>query len=314
MQKKPSHYFVVRSPFAEMILTGAKTFEFRSNAKTFACKRLAVAVAQSKGSEKELEEEAKLFRPYFEGEEEKFEKALEKAKRILRKGTANGMVIGEVETGEVSAIAGELGVSILKAKLWPEKEWVKSPGGLGIRYMPGVPRGTEAETVKLPKFPEGEKALILAYPSQMIPDIINGKSSLTCIDYFPPEFNGKVFLCDKKGKEDKIVGMFETRCASKFHPYLMRSKSAKNRVLEMLRISGSKHPAKELSSWIKDSSENDPPYYWFPVLHPQKLKTVPLKQFMETYCKNPPQKRLFPDCLEISIPQGLDLTKLFKHK
>ena len=42
-QDKPLQYFVVRSPFVELLLTGVKTFEFRTNAKTFANKRLALA-------------------------------------------------------------------------------------------------------------------------------------------------------------------------------------------------------------------------------------------------------------------------------
>ena len=42
MQGKPSHYFVIRSPYAQLVLAGVKTFEWRTNAKMFANKRLGV--------------------------------------------------------------------------------------------------------------------------------------------------------------------------------------------------------------------------------------------------------------------------------
>ena len=54
MQGKPSHYFVIRSPYAQLVLTGVKTFEWRINAKMFANKRLAVAVSKSRAYEDDL--------------------------------------------------------------------------------------------------------------------------------------------------------------------------------------------------------------------------------------------------------------------
>ena len=55
MQGKPSHYFVIRSPYAQLVLTGVKTFEWRTNAKMFANKRLAVAVSKSRTHEDDLQ-------------------------------------------------------------------------------------------------------------------------------------------------------------------------------------------------------------------------------------------------------------------
>jgi len=44
---KPTHYFVVRSPFAQAIICGQKAFEFRSQPKMFENKTLALAVARN---------------------------------------------------------------------------------------------------------------------------------------------------------------------------------------------------------------------------------------------------------------------------
>lgn len=55
MQGKPFHYFVIRSPYAQLVLTGVKTFEWRTNAKMFANKRLAVAVSKSRAHEDDLQ-------------------------------------------------------------------------------------------------------------------------------------------------------------------------------------------------------------------------------------------------------------------
>ena len=43
--------------FAQLLLTGVKLFEFRSNAKLFANKRLAIAVSKSVGTDAQLESE-----------------------------------------------------------------------------------------------------------------------------------------------------------------------------------------------------------------------------------------------------------------
>ena len=154
--EKAQRYFVVRSPFAELIVCGVKKFEFRSNAKTFANKRLAVAVSKALGTEKELRREIGYWKNRLEKKlvakspEEReaafdeFRKACEKAKELFSKTNGSGMIVGEVKTGDAGILDGESGVRILEYGLWPESEWVKSPGGLGVRYMPGVER-PEAE-------------------------------------------------------------------------------------------------------------------------------------------------------------------------
>lgn len=152
LKDKPIQYFVVRSPFAQLLLTGVKLFEFRSNAKLFANKRLAIAVSKSVGTDAQLESEfaywkkkhEKLIKNNSAAEQvtarEEFEKACKKAKTLFEKTNANGMIIGEVLTGDAREFDGDFGVDILEYKLWPEAEWVTSPGGLSVRYMPGVKR------------------------------------------------------------------------------------------------------------------------------------------------------------------------------
>ena len=149
-QDKPLQYFVVRSPFAQLLLTGVKLFEFRTNAKTFANKRLAVAVSKSTGSEDQLEADITYRGKKFEKSIKHkspaeqadarldFEKSCKKARNLFAKTNANGMIIGEVLTGDAGEFDGDFGVDILEFKLWPESDWVASPGGLGLRYMPGV--------------------------------------------------------------------------------------------------------------------------------------------------------------------------------
>ena len=149
-QDKPLQYFVVRSPFAQLLLTGVKLFEFRTNAKTFANKRLAVAVSKSTGSEDQLEADITYWGKKFEKSIKHkspaeqadarldFEKSCKKARNLFAKTNANGMIIGEVLTGDAGEFDGDFGVDILEFKLWPESDWVVSPGGLGLRYMPGV--------------------------------------------------------------------------------------------------------------------------------------------------------------------------------
>ena len=154
-QDKPLQYFVVRSPFAELLLTGVKTFEFRTNAKTFANKRLAIAVSKSAGSKDTLESQIAYWEKQLgkslkkksasEQAEAKaeFASACEKARKLFAK-DPTGKIIGEVLTGDEDVFDGDYGVHILEFKLWPQSEWLNSPGGLGLRYMPGVER-PEAE-------------------------------------------------------------------------------------------------------------------------------------------------------------------------
>ena len=151
-QDKPLQYFVIRSPYAQLILTGVKTFEFRTNAKMFANKRLAISVSKTPGAEMMLQQELAYWEKQlnksmrYKSQEEKdealaqFKKACSKAEKLFEKTNGNAMIIGEVETGDEAEFAGDFGVPILSFKLWPESEWIASPGGLGVRYMPGVKR------------------------------------------------------------------------------------------------------------------------------------------------------------------------------
>ena len=148
-QDKPLQYFVVRSPFVELLLTGVKTFEFRTNAKTFANKRLALAVSKTAGTETDLESQILYWEKQLnksikkkpasdqEAARNEFEGACKKARKLFAKTNGSGKIIGEVLTGDMDVFDGEYGVHIIEFKLWPESEWVNSPGGLGLRYMPG---------------------------------------------------------------------------------------------------------------------------------------------------------------------------------
>ena len=148
MQSKPSHYFVIRSPYAQLVLTGVKTFEWRTNAKMFANKRLAVAVSKSCAHEDDLQNDiakweklrSKFLKKANAKDREtaltKLKKNRTKAEKLFGKTNGCGMIIGEIVTGDVATYEGLLGVPILKFKLWQESEWIESPGGLGMRHMP----------------------------------------------------------------------------------------------------------------------------------------------------------------------------------
>ena len=148
-QDKPLQYFVVRSPFVELLLTGVKTFEFRTNAKTFANKRLALAVSKTAGTETDLESQIIYWEKQLnksikkkpasdqDAARNEFEGACKKARKLFTKTNGSGKIIGEVLTGDMDVFDGEYGAHIIEFKLWPESEWLNSPGGLGLRYMPG---------------------------------------------------------------------------------------------------------------------------------------------------------------------------------
>ncbi len=173
-QDKPLQYFVIRSPYAQLILTGVKTFEFRTNAKVFANRRLAVSVSKTPGTEMLLKQEFTYWEKQLnkslrnKSQEEKdealaqFKKACVKAEKLFEKTNGNGMIIGEVETGDATEFADDSGVHILSFKLWPETDWITSPGGLGVRYMPGVKRPmTEEPKIDVSKLYRSPFARIL---------------------------------------------------------------------------------------------------------------------------------------------------------
>ena len=182
-QDKPLQYFVIRSPYAQLILTGVQTFEFRTNAKMFANKRLAISVSKTPGAEMMLQQELAYWEKQlnksmrYKSQEEKdealaqFKKACSKAEKLFEKTNGNAMIIGEVETGDEAEFAGDFGVPILSFKLWPESEWVASPGGLGVRYMPGVKRPETEEpkidTAKLYKSPFSISTVRILFRSEI---------------------------------------------------------------------------------------------------------------------------------------------------
>lgn len=152
MRSKPSHYFVIRSPYAQLLLAGVKTFEWRTNANVFANKRLAISVSKSFAKEEDLQEDIEDWWKKFkrtlrditgakrEAAFVEFRKNCAKAIRLFDKTNGCGMIIGEIVTGYATDFAGDYGVPILKFKLWPESEWIESPGGLGVRHMPNRKR------------------------------------------------------------------------------------------------------------------------------------------------------------------------------
>ena len=132
------------------MVTGVKTFEFRTNAKTFSNKRLAIAVSKTAGTSEKLESDIAYWEKQLnksiknkspkeqDAARSDFEKASKQAKKLFAQSNECGKIIGEVLTGDMDVFDGEYGVHIIELKLWPESEWLISPGGLGIRYMPGT--------------------------------------------------------------------------------------------------------------------------------------------------------------------------------
>ena len=66
----------------------------------------------------------------------KLERNRAKAEKLFGKTNGCGMIIGEIVMGNIATYEGLLGIPVLEFKLWPESEWIKSPGGLGVRHMP----------------------------------------------------------------------------------------------------------------------------------------------------------------------------------
>lgn len=98
----PSHYVVIRSPFAQQILSGDKDVEYRpeASAKAMQNKTLAIAVSQSPRTPE------------------------------------SGRIIGQVTFGKMCGRGGTKKLPVLSYELWPEEDWVSSPGGQGLRPMP----------------------------------------------------------------------------------------------------------------------------------------------------------------------------------
>jgi len=149
-EELPSHYFVVKSPFAQLLLTGVKAEEYRSMPRQFANKRLAVAVARSRCTDDDFEAEASAWREWWdkpqEGETRKAHKELmddidediAAARELFHETNGCGLIIGEIETEDEFSFPGCSGVGVKSWKLWERSEWIPSPGGLGVRKMPSV--------------------------------------------------------------------------------------------------------------------------------------------------------------------------------
>ena len=123
-------YFVIKSPFAQMILLGYKDFEFRTNSNLFANKKLCVSVSRSKMSEKTFNEQIKIWGLNLE--------EIENLRNLCKKTENGGVIIGEIEFGDESFCqypAKGNGIKIIKASLWEDSKWISSPGGLGIRTI-----------------------------------------------------------------------------------------------------------------------------------------------------------------------------------
>lgn len=127
---KPTHYLVVRSPFAEALVLGIKTFEWRSWAEHLANKTVAIAVAKAKCPAGAALEESLFW---------KATPVQTVALQKLVDTPANGFIIGQVTFGEAAeypAPANGYGVYVQSAKLWKRQAWLHSPGGLGLRPLP----------------------------------------------------------------------------------------------------------------------------------------------------------------------------------
>ena len=125
---KPTHYLVVRSPYAEALCLGIKSAEFRSWAQTLAGKRVAIAVAKAPTPPGAIAEELALW------------EAARHERDLMHKTNSqapHGKIIGEVQFGEAGVCdfpyPGELCALAKSCKLWPREEWLESKGGLGLR-------------------------------------------------------------------------------------------------------------------------------------------------------------------------------------
>lgn len=102
--QKPSHYIVIKSPFAQQILDGSKGYEYRpeASARAMGGKTLAIAVSKAPASPEA------------------------------------GMIIGQATFGNPVRLKGTMALSIKEYELWPEDKWLPSPGGLGVRPLPAT--------------------------------------------------------------------------------------------------------------------------------------------------------------------------------
>lgn len=97
---QPTHYLVIRSPYAQKILLGLKTVEYRplASARAIQQKTLAIAVSKAGGAPE------------------------------------CGMIIGVAKFGAMQEHSADvMAIPVLDYSLWPKEKWIPSPGGLGVR-------------------------------------------------------------------------------------------------------------------------------------------------------------------------------------
>lgn len=121
--QKPSHFLVVRSPFAEALVLGIKSFEWRSWGDKLRGKTVAIAVARSKCPAGAIQDEIDIWEP---------SKAQIKKLENLADGRALGKIIGQVTFGDCLEQDGEKAVFVEKHLLYRKENWLFSPGGLGL--------------------------------------------------------------------------------------------------------------------------------------------------------------------------------------
>ena len=116
---KPTHYLVVRSPYAEALCLGIKSAEFRSWAQNLAGKRVAIAVAKAPTPKGAIAEELDLW------EADQHERDL---MHKTNSQAPHGKIIGEVQFGEAGLCdfpyPGRLCALVESCKLWPREEWL----------------------------------------------------------------------------------------------------------------------------------------------------------------------------------------------
>lgn len=114
MSEQPTHYVVIKSPFAQQILAGTKRAEYRpeGSAKAIGNKTLAIAVSKVPVTPE------------------------------------SGMIIGQATFGKPVTRSTCMSIPVKDYELWPREKWIKSPGGLGVRPLPlaDEPSTTEQST------------------------------------------------------------------------------------------------------------------------------------------------------------------------
>lgn len=97
----PTHYLVIRSPYAQQILNGTKKFEYRPEGSAKAIQNKTLAIAVSKGPDS----------------------------------PEAGFIIGQATFGPMEDEGDRMSIPVLSYQLWERSQWIPSPGGLGVRPL-----------------------------------------------------------------------------------------------------------------------------------------------------------------------------------